>query len=498
MNQEKQNLIQRPPVVVVMGHIDHGKSKLLDYIRKANIVEKEAGGITQHVGAYEVETKNRRITFLDTPGHEAFSKIRSRGAKAADIAILVVAAEEGIKPQTMEAYKATEKAGTPFVVAINKIDKPEANPEQVKGQLAENQIFVESYGGKVPSVNISAKTGQGVDELLDMILLMADLENLSADPSANASGVVIESHMEPRRGISATLLIMNGAMEKGQFIVSGNAIAPVRIFEDFKGDALEKATFSSPIKIVGFNNLPQVGAEFKTHDSKKEAESEAANFVPKTLNVPRSTFNVEQSSEEGKIIIPVVIKADVSGSVEAVEKEIRKLESEDVALNILRKEVGIISEDDAKLVSGATNPVIIGFNVSVDPSAKDIIERSGIKVSTSDIIYRLSEWLKEEIEKRKSLIFREEVTGAAKILKTFSITRNKQVVGGQVLDGKIVLNANVKIKRNSFPVGEGKITNLQHNKIEVSEVNKGDMFGVIIESKIEVIKGDEIEIVTKK
>jgi translation initiation factor IF-2 len=495
MNQEKQNLIQRPPVVVVMGHIDHGKSKLLDYIRKANIVEKEAGGITQHVGAYEVEIKNRRVTFLDTPGHEAFSKIRSRGAKAADIAILVVAAEEGIKPQTMEAYKAIEKAGTPFVVAINKIDKPGANPEQVKGQLAENEIFVESYGGKVPSVNISAKTGQGVDELLDMILLMADLENLSADSSANASGVVIESHMEPRRGISATLLIMNGAMKKGQFIVSGNAIAPVRIFEDFKGDALEKATFSSPVKIVGFNNLPQVGAEFKTYDSKKEAEEAVAAFVPKEIKMEMLATGTE---EENKIIIPVVIKADVSGSVEAVEKEIRKLESEDVALNILRKEVGVISEDDAKLVSGATDPVILGFNVSINPSAKDIMERTGVKVSTSDIIYRLSEWLKEEIEKRKALIFREEITGVAKILKTFSITRSKQVVGGQVLDGKIVLNANVKIKRNSFPVGEGKITNLQHNKIEVSEVNKGDMFGVIIESKIEILKGDEIEIVTKK
>ncbi|MFA4890687.1 MAG: translation initiation factor IF-2 [Candidatus Paceibacterota bacterium] len=497
MTNKTDNLASRPPVVVVMGHIDHGKSKLLDYIRKANVVEKEKGGITQHVGAYEVETKNRRITFLDTPGHEAFSKIRSRGARAADIAILVVAAEEGVKPQTMEAYKAIEKTNTPFVVAINKIDKPEANTEQVKGQLAENQIFVESYGGKVPSVNISAKTGQGVDELLDMILLMADLENLKADSNENASGVVIESHLEPKRGISATLLILNGAVKKGQFIVSGSAqggaIAPVRIFEDFKGGALEKATFSSPIKIVGFNNLPQVGAEFKTYDSKKEAEEKVAGFIPKEIKL--ETLITE---EENKTIIPIIIKADMSGSVEAVEKEIRKLESEDIILNILRKEVGIISEDDAKLVSGATKPVILGFNVSVDPSAQDIMERTNVKVYTSDIIYRLSEWLKDEIEKRKALIFKEEITGVAKILKTFSITRNKQVVGGQVLEGKIILNGNVKIKRNSFAIGEGKITNLQHNKIEVSEVNKGDMFGIIIESKIEILKGDEIEIVTKK
>lgn len=493
MIQETKKLVQRPPVVVVMGHIDHGKSKLLDYIRKTNVAEKEKGGITQHVGAYEVETKGRRITFLDTPGHEAFSKMRVRGAKTADIAVLVIAAEEGVKPQTLGAHRAIEKAGVPFVVALNKVDKPEANPEQVKAQLAENQIFVESYGGKVPSVNISAKTGQGVDELLDMILLMADLENLKADPDENASGVVIESHLEPKRGISATLIIQNGAIKRGQFIVSENTLAPVRIFEDFKGGTIEKATFSSPIKIVGFDKLPQVGAEFNTFDSKKEAEGKAASFIPKEIK--SETLITE---EENKTIIPVIIKADVSGSVEAVEKEIRKLESEGVILNILRKEVGTISEDDAKLVSGATNPVILGFNVSIDPSAQGIMERSDIKVHTSDIIYRLSEWLKDEIEKRKALIFKEEITGVAKILKTFSITRNKQVVGGQVLDGKIILNGNVKIKRNSFAIGEGKITNLQHNKIEVAEVNKGDMFGVIIESKIEIIKGDEIEIATKK
>lgn len=493
MKEKIDNLVSRPPVVVVMGHIDHGKSKLLDYIRKTNIVEKEKGGITQHIGAYEVETKGRRITFLDTPGHEAFSKMRVRGAKTADIAVLVIAAEEGVKPQTLGAHRAIEKAGVPFVVALNKVDKPEANPEQVKAQLAENQIFVESYGGKVPSVNISAKTGQGVDELLDMILLMADLENLKADPNENASGVVVESHLEPKRGISATLIIQNGTIKRGQFIVSENALAPVRIFEDFRGGTMEKATFSSPIKIVGFDKLPQVGAEFNTFDSKKEAEEKAASFIPKEIK--SETLITE---EENKTIIPVIIKADVSGSVEAVEKEIRKLESENVILNILRKEVGTISEDDAKLVSGATNPVILGFNVGIDPSAQGIIERSDIKVHTSDIIYRLSEWLKEEIEKREALIFKEEITGIAKILKTFSITRNKQVVGGQVLEGKIILNGSVKIKRNGFAIGEGKITNLQHNKIEVAEVNKGDMFGIIIESKIEIIKGDEIEIATKK
>jgi translation initiation factor IF-2 len=474
---------ERPPIVVVMGHIDHGKSKLLDYIRKANVVEKEAGEITQHIGAYEII--HPRITFIDTPGHEAFSQMRLRGAKIADVAILVIASDEGVKLQTLEAYEAIKKAGIHFVVALNKIDKPNADPERVKAQLAENQIFVEGYGGKIPTVNISAKTGEGVDELLDIVLLLAEMENLKANPEENASGFVIESRLGARRGISATLLIQNGTMKKGMFVVSGKAIAPVRIFEDFQGNALETATFSAPVRIIGFNKLPSVGAEFKSFNSKKEAEDAIIKVEP--LQIAKV-----KPWEEGKMSIPLVIKADVIGSLEALEQEIKKLENEEVFINILRQEAGKITEDDIKLASSAENAIVLGFNVAVDSPARTLAERFKILIFTSDIIYKISEWLEEEIEKRKEKIKPKEIIGAAKILKTFSKTKNKQLVGGKVVSGKIIAGRIFKIKRQENEIGEGKIIGLEHNKMPVKEVSERNEFGLMAESKIEITKDDEI------
>ncbi len=498
-------VVSCPPVVVVMGHIDHGKSQLLDYIRKSSIVAKEAGGITQHIGAYESEVKcgsgehfhkTRKITFLDTPGHGAFSKMRARGAKIADVAILVVAADEGVKPQTMEAYEAIKDAGIPFIVAINKMDKPEANPEQVKAQLAEKQIFVENYGGDIPVVNISAKTGQGVDELLDMVLLLAEMEELKANPNENASGTVIESHLDPKRGISATLLIRNGTMKKGMFVVSGTAIAPVRIFEDSQGKPLEKASFSAPVKIVGFNIAPEVGASFQTFNSKKEAEENAKKNAESALSDKTGTPEPKDNPEI-KITIPVIIKADTIGSIEAVEKEIMKLADEEVSINVLRKGIGNISEEDMKLSYGTKSPIALGFNIGIDLQAKDLAERFGVKVKTSDIIYKISEWLEQEIKKQKLLIPREEILGKAEILKIFNRTKNKQVVGGLVSEGKIVSGKNIKIKRKDSEIGEGKIVGLQQNKKEAKEVGKGEQFGAMVESKIEMAKGDTIEIIKK-
>jgi len=504
-NNEKTNGVARPPVVVVMGHIDHGKSQLLDYIRKSGVVEKEAGGITQHIGAYEAEVKcdsgkhsheTKKITFLDTPGHEAFSKMRARGAKIADVAILVIAADEGVKPQTMEAYEAIKKAGIPFIIALNKMDKPEANPEQVKAQLAEKQIFVENYGGDIPVANISAKTGQGVDELLDMVLLLAEMEELKANPNENASGTVIESRLDAKRGISATLLIQNGTMKKGMFVVSGRAVAPVRIFEDFQGNPIEEASFSSPVKIVGFNEIPEVGTSFKTFNSKREAEDEAEKAGEGAVS-EEAVAPKDAEAAETKITLPVVIKADTAGSVEAVEKEIIKLTDEEAAISVLRKGVGDISEEDMKLSYGAKEPVALGFNVGIDPRAEDLAEKFGVKIKTSDIIYKISEWLAEEIKKRKSLVPREETLGKAEILKIFNRTKNKQVVGGLVADGKIILGKTVKIKRKDFEIGEGKIVGLQHGKKETKEVERGKEFGAMVESKIEIAKGDTIEIIER-
>ncbi|MBU3925761.1 translation initiation factor IF-2 [Patescibacteria group bacterium] len=502
MKKENQNLISRSPVVVVMGHIDHGKSKLLDYIRNANIVEKEAGGITQHIGAYEAEVKcnktehghkTRKITFLDTPGHEAFSQMRLRGAKVADVAILVIASDEGIKPQTLEAYEAIKSAGIPFIIALNKMDKNNADPERVKSQLTEKQIFVEGYGGNIPTTNISAKTGDGVEELLDIVLLLTEMENLTANSEESASGIIIESKLGSRRGISATLLIQNGTIKKGMFVVSGCAIAPVRIFEDFQGKSIESATFSSPIKIIGFDKMPVVGSKFETFNSKKEAEGAKTKVKPSEL--PK----VKPLSEGEKIIIPLVIKSDVMGSVEALEYEIKKLEKDEVVLNILRKDTGKITEDDIKLVSGAKNPIVLGFNVSTDASAETLIERFNISIFVSNIIYKISEWLETEIEKRKQESITEKIIGSAKILKIFSKTKNKQVLGGEVLQGKIVLDKFyiLKIKRDDAEIGEGKILELQHNKTAVKEVDQGKQFGAMIESKIEIASNDIIEIIEK-
>lgn len=490
----------RPPIVVVMGHIDHGKSKLLDYIRKSSIVEGEAGGITQHIGAYEAEVKCsldhkhgvRKITFLDTPGHEAFSQMRQRGARIADIAILVVAADEGPKPQTIEAYEAIQKANIPFVIALNKIDKPNADPERIKMQLAEKQILVEGYGGSIPVAKISAKIGEGVDELLDMVMLLADMENLSANPEESASGVIIESHLDPQRGITATLLIENGTMKKGMCVASGNAIAPVRIFEDFLGQPLEEATFSSPVRIVGFSELPIVGEKFKTFSSKKEAEEAVASSVRVQLLHFTATPALDT---ENKITIPLILKTDVSGSLEALEKEILKTEKEGVALNIIRKDIGNITEDDAKLASSAKRPIMLGFNVNVEPAAKEIAERFGISVFTSDIIYRISEWLEEEIGKRLEKEKGEEISGSAKILKTFSRAKTKQVIGGMVLTGRIPSGGKFKIKRNEAEIGEGKILELQRNKMATKEVTEGNEFGAMIETKTETEKDDVLEFI---
>ncbi len=498
MKNPKKNFITRPPIVVVMGHIDHGKSKLLDYIRNANIVDGEAGGITQHIGAYEAEIKckdssreTRKITFLDTPGHEAFSQMRLRGAKIADAAILVIAADEGIKPQTTEAYEAIKEAKIPFIIALNKIDKPNADPDRIKNQLSEKEIFVEGYGGNIPAINISAKTGEGVDELLDILLLMMEMETLEANPEANASGIVIESKMSPKRGISATLIIQDGIMKKGMYVVAEGAIAPVRIFEDFKKTSLEEATFSSPIKIVGFDKVPPVGAKFQTYNTKKEAEIALAKIAPTQKPKEKNGTNGKENT------LYLIIKTDVTGSLEALEKEISKIPTGDIDIIILKEGVGNINEDDARMASSAKNSAIIGFNVEIGSAAKELAERFNIALFVSNIIYKISEWLEEEIEKRTKKEHSEEITGSAEILKIFSKAKNKQLIGGRVVSVKIIEGKKVRIKRDDSVLGEGKITELHHNKARVKEVSEGAEFGAMIECKTEIAKGDLIEIVNK-
>jgi len=515
-NDKKSKIEVRAPIVAVMGHIDHGKSTLLDYIRKTNITDSEIGGITQRISAYEVihrdenggraskdgarhDSAESKITFLDTPGHEAFSKMRERGAEIADIAILIVSAEDGVKMQTIEAWKTIVDSKIPCVVAINKIDKPGANIEKTKMELAENEIYLENYGGKIPYAEISAKVGTGVDSLLSLILILAEMENLTGNVQDDASGFVIEVNLDSRRGIMATLIIKNGSIRKGMTVVVEDSLCSTRIIENFLGQTIDNASFSSPIRIVGFDKMPRVGAQFKSFQKKSEAEKYAENWQ-KEKNLEKTKNKKEENKETTKKIIPIILKADVSGSIEAIEKEIAKINSElnatvskTALFKIVGKGIGPISESDIKGVASGADTLVIGFNVKTDKSALEVAEKRGITISFFNIIYKMTEWLETQMEEKRPKIETVETTGRAKIIRAFSRTRERQIVGGKVTEGQINLNSTVKIMRREFEIGRGKIVNLEKNKTKTSGVEEGAEFGMMIESKIEIVAGDIIE-----
>ncbi|MDQ3245005.1 MAG: translation initiation factor IF-2 [bacterium] len=497
---QNDNQIERPPVVVIMGHIDHGKSTLLDYIRKTNVVDGEAGGITQHISAYEVlhkglpaqageNNKDKKITFLDTPGHEAFSKMRERGAKVADIAILIVSATEGVKQQTIEAYKTIEESKIPFIVAINKIDKPEADIEKTKMALAENEMYLENYGGKIPFALISAKSGQGVDELLSLILILSELENFTGNNEELASGYIIEANLNPKKGISSSLIIKNGYIKSGMFVASEESLCATRMMENFQGKMITEASMSSPIRLIGFDKIPKIGSEFKTFKSKDEALEYIKNNQNNT-NTKTTTTNTE---DKDKKIIPIILKADVSGSLEAITKEIENIKSDTAVFKVIGSGEGPVSESDIKNIGTSTNAIVIAFNVKADANARDLAERLGVAISYFDIIYKITEWLIQEMETRKPKIETLETTGKLKIIKAFSRTKEKQIVGGKVLEGFLLLDNNIKIMRRDFEIGRGKIVNLEKGKMKTSKVEEGDECGMMIESKIEIVAGDTLE-----
>ena len=485
----------RPPVVVIMGHVDHGKSTLLDYIRKSNIVDSEAGGITQHISAYEVSIKddkneNRLITFLDTPGHEAFSKMRTRGAKTADIAILVVSAEDSIKAQTLEAYNTIIESKVPYIVAINKIDKPNANVEKVKMDLVEKGIYLEGLGGNIPYVLISAKTGEGIKDLLDMIILVSDLEELTGDPQKNATGIIIEAKCDPRRGISAISVIKDGTLKSGMFVACGDAIVTTRIFENFLGKPIKEATFSSPIRLSGFEKMPEVGSIFESFNTKKEAEL----YVEKNVTASMSKGVGVPTISIGSKIIPIIIKTDVMGSIEAIEKEICKLNTSEISFKIIGRGVGAINESDLKMGNVNKESIIVGFNTNLESGARDLNETLKVNIETFSIIYKLIDWLKELVETRRPRLETIEVIGSLKVLKTFGSTKGKHVVGGKVTVGRIAQGGTVRIIRRDFEIGTGKIVELQTNKLKVKEILEGSDCGLQVETKIDVAPGDVLEV----
>lgn len=494
-NNKQPNIIERPPVICIMGHIDHGKSTLLDYIRKTTVAENEAGGITQRISAYEVVHKSKtgkenKITFLDTPGHEAFCAIRARGVDVADIAVLVVSAEDGVKKQTLEALQCIKDSGIPYIAAINKIDKPGADVEKTKQNLAENEIYLEGYGGAVPWVPISAKTGEGVSELLDMMLLVAEMEELKGDINKNAEGVVIEANLDSRKGISGALIIKNGTLKTGMFVASGGSVASTRLIEDFTGKKIAEARFSSPIKVVGWSGLPAVGATFKSFETKKEAENYVVAF---NENIPMKKNAVKEKDGNNVFSVNIILKAETMGSIEAIEHEIRKIKNDRVKIKVIYSGIGDISENDVKTASAKEGTVILGFDTAIDPKARSYAERLGVEIKVFDVIYKLSEWIETKARDSTPKFEIEETAGMAKIMRVFNKAKDKYVVGGKVESGLVSVGEDAKILRRDQEVGRGKIKELQHQKKKVSEIKEGMEFGCQIQATIEIAPGDKIE-----
>lgn len=484
----------RQPVIAVLGHVDHGKSSLLDFIRKSNVVDGEAGGITQRISAYEVsfigESKlARNITFLDTPGHEAFQSMRERGVEIADIAILVVSAEDGVKAQTLEAWKTIDARKIPYVVAINKIDKPGADVQKTKNSLVENGIYIEGYGGDVPCVEISAKTGQGIDFLLETLVLVADIAELTANLTTDATGYVLESFVDQKRGVSATLIIKDGTLATSGAIMAGTAVSPIRIIEDFTGKPIRAPHAGQPIKVTGFDDIPASGSLFVSSSDKKGIEklqSEAQQNAVKDVLDPRVYRNA-------KVVIPVAIKADSLGTLDAVVRELKKRETDDVKIKIIGKGIGAISEGDIMLASSDEKAVVLGFAVKLDPRAREQSERFAIEPQLFDIIYKLGEWFDTLVESRLPYEEKETILGTLKVLKNFSTQKDKHVIGGRVETGRIQLNSLVKIVRRGVELGRGRIIELQSQKIKTNEVLEGTECGLMVESKIDMIPSDILE-----
>lgn len=478
------------PVVAVVGHIDHGKTSLLDYIRKSRVAAKEEGGITQGISAYELEHTpkeggKRAITFIDTPGHEAFQEMRRRGASAADIAILVVAADDGVKPQTQEAWKAITDAGIPFIVAFTKIDKDTANVDRAKESVLKEGIYLEGLGGSVPHVAVSSKTGDGIDELLDLILLVTDLEDVHCDASLPPRAVVIESSRDPRSGVSATVIVRDGIFTTGTFTVADDAWAPLRMIENAEGKMVKEIACGKPAKIIGFSKEPRVGSELIIVETKKEAENKATEG-----EAPRQETI---ANDDERKPVRLILKADSTGGLEALEYELKKVPQESACIIIVDKSVGSIAENDVKALAGFDDALIAGFNVKVDASAADLAERQGISFMTKGIIYELTEWISGEVERIAPKEPEVVVTGSAKILKHFSSSGNKHVVGGRVENGVITRGALVTISRRGVDVGTGKLINIQAQKADVQSVSEGQEFGAQIETKADVTGGDSIE-----
>jgi translation initiation factor IF-2 len=472
----------RPPVVVVLGHVDHGKTKLLDTIRQTNVVAGESGGITQHIGAYQATANGKLITFLDTPGHEAFAAIRSRGVKVADIAILVVAADESVKPQTKEAIRIIQEEKIPCIVAINKIDKEGSNPQKVRQDLATENILVEDWGGQVPVVEISARDGKNIEALLDMVLLVAEVAELKEDLMLPSEGVIIESNLDKQRGYVATALVKKGILHVGDWIVVGRTIGKVKSMEDFMGTILKEARPSQPVLITGWSEAPDIGKPFTTTDSKSDAEKLTENTVDLAplLLFLREQMPANPPMGGKKKVFNVIFKSDVSSSLEAIDSSLKAIQSEEVGLNVLDYGIGNIGETDVKMAVGS-KAAIFGFRVGVENSAKKMAEKEGIILSSFDIIYELIEAVRTAMGGMLEAEIKRNVLGKLRVLALFKKDSRSQILGGKVTSGKITRGALVDVIRGAATIKLGKLNQLQQNKEDVSEVREGLECGMRID-----------------
>jgi translation initiation factor IF-2 len=493
-----EDLVEKPPVVTVMGHVDHGKTSLLDRIRSANVQSGEAGGITQHIGAYQVESGGKRITFIDTPGHEAFTEMRARGAKVTDIVVLVVAADDGVMPQTQEAIEHARAAGVPIVVAINKIDVPNANQDRVMGELAERELTPESWGGETVTVPVSAKTGEGLDELLENILVVAELEDLKANPNAPASGYAIEGERDPGRGPVATLLLNRGTLHKGDVVLAGTAYGRVRAMLDYTGSRVKDAGPGDPAEILGLSGVPEAGTRFEVVDHERIArdraqQAEAALRRQELAEQGGTRRTLEELlGESGTQDLNLVVKADVAGSVEALKEALARLSTDEVRVNIVRSGVGALTDSDVMLAS-ASDGILLGFNVRPTNTAKQVAEREGVEIRTYDVIYKALEEIEAAMRGMLAPETEERETGTAEVRAIFRVPTVGTVAGCYVTSGEISRNNRVRVVRDGIVIYEGNIASLRRFKDDVRSVRQGFECGVSVENFNDVKEGDALE-----
>jgi len=501
VSDEEGDLESRPPIVTIMGHVDHGKTSLLDAIRHANVVAGEAGGITQHIGAYQVEQNGSKITFIDTPGHAAFTAMRARGAQATDIAILVVAADDSVMPQTIESINHAKAAGVPIIVAINKIDKPAANAQKVRTELLQHEVFVESMGGETLDVEVSAKNGTNLDKLLEAILLQAEILDLKANPNRTAEGVVVEAQLDRGRGAVATVLVQTGTLKPGQIIVAGDQWGRVRALVNDKGDHVKEAGPSMPVEVLGLSGTPAAGDKFAVVENESRAReiSEYRQRLAREKQVARQTGSrgsleqmMNQLQNSGLKEFPLLIKGDVQGSIEAIAGALEKLGTDEVRVRIVHSGAGAITESDISLAE-ASNAAIIGFNVRANAQARSLAERQGIEIRYYNIIYDLVDDVKAAMSGLLSPERRETFLGYAEILEVFNITKVGKVAGCRVTEGKVERGAGVRLVRDNVVIHEGKLKTLKRFKDEVSEVNVGQECGMAFENYEDIRAGDQIE-----